>query len=331
MPISLVYFGSPDFSASLLETLLAHPSDFHLSAVVSNPDRLVGRRKVLTPSPVSSLAISRHLPLYRPGKLDADHLSHLKLFNPDLFVVAAYGKIIPASYLEAPALGVINVHYSLLPKYRGALCVSQAIKNQDPQTGVTIMEMDEDLDHGPIIAQQALSISLNDNTAILTERLTRLAAGILPSALTAYTAWKNSAPVPSPSSLRLHLPPQDQNHSLAVYTPSLKDRHRRASFIPWKFIHAALTSTALTPADKQQYQETFLVPYSPAGLHALIRSLNPDPGAWTSITLDNKSLDLNLIETNYIPDLDEFLLSLVQLPGRNPIPFRQFRAGYPIF
>jgi methionyl-tRNA formyltransferase len=249
-----------------------------------------------------------------------------------MFVVAAYGKIFPKIWLDLPTLGTINVHFSLLPKYRGSLCVSEPLKNLESQTGITIMEMDEQLDHGKIIAQAALPIGLNDNTAILTKKLTQLASKVLPAVLTSYANWKKSTTntITLDDDVCLFLPPLEQDESKAIITPSHRKRNRSTSFIPWSIIKAAITNTDPDVEALQAYLDSFAVPYSPKGLHALIRSLDPDPRAWTTVNHSGKSIDLNLIQTNFFPDTNEFQLQLVQPTGKNPMPFKQFLAGNPI-
>src|SRR5689334_3526216 len=135
----LIYFGSPDFAGQILETLLNHP-DIDVVGVVTQPDKPLGRQQILTPSPVAQIADKHELPIFKPEKLDDNNLAHIKLLKPDLFLVVAYGKIIPQTWLNTPTLKTLNIHFSLLPKYRGALCVSEALKNGDLETGVTLME-----------------------------------------------------------------------------------------------------------------------------------------------------------------------------------------------
>jgi len=280
-PLKLVYFGTPEFSAQILKSLITDHQSISVRAVVTQPDKPVGRKKIITPSPVAQLATQYNIPVFKPNKLDQSNLEHIKLLKPDIFLVAAYGQIIPQSWLNTPKIATLNLHYSLLPKYRGALCVSEAIKNQDQETGVTLMKMDEQLDHGPIIAQAKQKINLNDNVATLTQKLTHKAISLLPLL----------------STINLqHLKPQ--NHKIATYTPSLKTRTRQSAFIP------------------------SLKTKNPRKLHALIRSLNPDPGAWTKIN----GQELKIIETKLKKDKLE--ISKVQLPGKNPISWQQFQHGH---
>lgn len=293
-PISLVFFGSPDFAGTILEHLIEKGDLYRVLAVVTNPDRPAGRHQELTPSPVAQVAAAHHLPTFKPEKLDPANLAHLKLMRPDIFLVAAYGKIVPPEWLATPTRGTLNIHYSLLPKYRGALCVSEAIKNCDPVTGVTLMEMDRDLDHGPVIAQQEVGIAAGDNVATLTDRLTLEGLKLLDQTLPAYLEGKVTATA--------------QDDAQASYTPSFKARTRQSAFIPWFEIEAAMRGENAQKTD------------------CLIRSLNPDPGAWTKVARDDKELEIKLVETNVTDDRLELIR--VQRPGKQPVSWRQFDAGF---
>ena len=122
MPFNLVYFGSPSFSADILDSLITTPPEgIKVVAVVTNPDRPTGRKQILTPSPVAQLAQQYHLPIFKPDKLESSNLAHIKLLNPHIFLVAAYGKIIPTDWLNLPQIAPLNLHFSLLPRYRSPM------------------------------------------------------------------------------------------------------------------------------------------------------------------------------------------------------------------
>ncbi|MDO8482658.1 MAG: methionyl-tRNA formyltransferase [bacterium] len=150
-----VFFGTPKLSAEILEHLKQH--SLVPSLVVTNPDRPQGRKMLLTPPPVKMWAIKNKIPFLQPELLsDPDFLYTLNATPYTLFVVVAYGKIIPKSVLAIPSKGTLNIHYSLLPKYRGASPIESAILNDDRETGVAILLLDEKMDHGPIVATQRL-------------------------------------------------------------------------------------------------------------------------------------------------------------------------------
>lgn len=180
----IVFMGTPDFSVPVLTML--HEEGYDIIAVVTQPDRPVGRKRVLTPPPVKEEAIRLNLPVLQPEKLkSSEELTELIQMKPDLIVTAAYGQILPKDLLDVPRLGCINVHASLLPKYRGGAPIHQAIIDGEKETGVTIMYMVEKLDAGDIISQTRIPITDDDNTGILFDKLsvagTELLKKTLPS------------------------------------------------------------------------------------------------------------------------------------------------------
>ena len=148
----IIFMGTPDFSTKVLEMLIA---EHNVIAVVTQPDRPVGRKRKLTPPPVKQVAIEHAIPVYQPEKLSkSEELEMLIDLNADLIVTAAFGQLLPQRLLDSPKLGAINVHASLLPKYRGGAPIHQAIIDGETQTGISIMYMAKKLDAGNIIAQK---------------------------------------------------------------------------------------------------------------------------------------------------------------------------------
>ena len=146
---SVVFMGTPAFSVPILR--MVHEEGYEVLAVVTQPDRPVGRKRVLTPPPVKEEAIRLGLHVIQPEKLrDSQELDEILSLNPDIIITAAFGQILPKKLLDAPPLGCINVHASLLPKYRGGAPIHQAILDGEEKTGVTIMYMAEKLDAGDI-------------------------------------------------------------------------------------------------------------------------------------------------------------------------------------
>ena len=157
-----------------------HKAQHEVELVVTQPDRPAGRGMRLTPPPVKVAAQDLQLPVYQPERIrDAESLDRLRSLRPDFLVVVAYGQILPAAVLSIPRLGAINVHASLLPRWRGAAPVAHAILAGDAETGVTIMKMDEQLDHGPILAVRATPIGEREDAAELTQRLAEMGADLL--------------------------------------------------------------------------------------------------------------------------------------------------------
>jgi len=179
---SVVFMGTPDFSVPILRMI--HEEGYEVLAVVTQPDRPVGRKKVLTPPPVKAEALRLGLPVIQPEKLrNSEELQEILALNPDIVITAAFGQILPKDLLEAPRYGCINVHASLLPKYRGGAPIHQAIIDGEEKTGVTIMYMAEKLDAGDIISQRAITIEDEDNTGTMFEKLSVVGKELLKETL----------------------------------------------------------------------------------------------------------------------------------------------------
>ncbi|MEY8599294.1 methionyl-tRNA formyltransferase [Staphylococcus shinii] len=177
----IIFMGTPDFSTKVLEMLIA---EHNVIAVVTQPDRPVGRKRTLTPPPVKEVAVKHGLPVYQPEKLaQSEDLEKLISLDADLIVTAAFGQILPESLLNAPKLGAINVHASLLPKYRGGAPIHQAIIDGQKETGISIMYMVKKLDAGDIISQRAIVIEDQDNVGSMHDKLSFLGADLLKETL----------------------------------------------------------------------------------------------------------------------------------------------------
>jgi methionyl-tRNA formyltransferase len=174
----IVFAGTPDFSVPVLQALLdsGHP----VIAVYTQPDRPAGRGRKLATSPVKQLALRRNLPVYQPRSLkDPDAQQQLAQLEPDLMVVVAYGLILPSAVLALPRLGCVNLHASLLPRWRGAAPIQRALLAGDRETGVCLMQMEAGLDSGPVLAEVRTAIEDGDTGGSLHDRLSRLAADLL--------------------------------------------------------------------------------------------------------------------------------------------------------
>lgn len=173
-----MFAGTAAFAVPSLRAL--HSAGHEIVLVVTQPDRPANRGMKLTPPPVKVAAVELGLPVYQPEKIrDGNSVERLRSLAPDLMVVVAYGQILPGTVLSIPRLGAINVHASLLPRWRGAAPVARAILAGDGQTGVTIMRMDEQLDHGPVLGMRATPIGDDEDAAALTSRLADAGAGLL--------------------------------------------------------------------------------------------------------------------------------------------------------
>ena len=173
--LRVVFMGTPDFALSILQGLI---DTCCVVGVVSQPDRLVGRKKILTKTPIKLLAESYHIEVLQPEKVREDYEDILK-WNPDIIVTCAYGQIIPKTLLDFPKYGCVNVHASLLPKLRGGAPIHKAIIDGYETTGVTIMYMDEKMDSGDILSQKEIPIEESDTVGILFDKLSVLGAELL--------------------------------------------------------------------------------------------------------------------------------------------------------
>lgn len=180
-PLSIVFFGTEYLAEAMLQALLAD-SRFVIRGVVTQPDRPVGRKQILTASPVKQLALSHQIPIFQPEKL-REHNPDVLEVRPDFFVVAEFGQLIPEIWRTFPVIDTINVHPSLLPKYRGATPIQSAILNGDAETGVAIMQLEPTMDTGPIISVTTMALDPNDVYEVVEKKLAQLAGPLLQEAI----------------------------------------------------------------------------------------------------------------------------------------------------
>ena len=270
----IAFFGSPEF----VIPILSHIHEiFGVLLVVTQPDKPVGRKQILTPTPVKQFALQHSISVISDTSM-IYIIEVVKKEKIDLAIVAAYGLIIPKEVLEKPKYGFINIHYSLLPKYRGASPVQTAIVNKEKTTGTTIMKMDEELDHGDIIQQKEVAIEENDTAQTLLNKLNEASLPLLDIAL---RTIEETGKFP---------PTTEQDHTKATFTHRLS---KDDGFIEFDRIKEALKGSA----SRQ--------------IHDLIRGYSPWPGAWT--TLPNwKRLKLLSSE---VKD-NKLVLNEVQLEGK---------------
>lgn len=201
--INIILFGTSNFAATILKQLL---NTKHLisNTIITQPDKPVGRKKILTPSPVKKIAQQHNLNILQPEKLDINFYNTLKSLDAELFIVVAYGKIIPENIIELPFYKTINIHPSLLPAYRGPSPIQSALLNDESQTGTSIMLIDKKMDHGNILAQLKFPISKNDIYPTLAKKIAEQSANLLIKTIPEYINKK--------------IKPQPQNHSQATFS-----------------------------------------------------------------------------------------------------------------
>ena len=246
-PLRIIFMGTAELSCPSLEKLAANP-DLSVVAVVTQPDKPKGRDLKLTPSPVKILAEKLRLPILQPVKArDENFIGELRELKPDLLVVVAYGQILPQAILDLPSHGCVNVHTSLLPKYRGAAPIQWAIADGEPETGVTIMKMDAGLDTGPILSTRRTPILPTDDSQILHDRLAQLGAELLVETIPGYITGA--------------IQPQSQPAEGSTYAAKIKKEdgridwsqparqiwNRIRAFTPWPGAFTFLSGTVIQP------------------------------------------------------------------------------------
>ncbi len=228
---SIVFMGSPDFS---LPTLRALAGAYEVVGVVTQPDRASGRGRGLKAPPVKTLALELGIPVMQPEKLrQPEAMEQLRAWNPDLIVVAAFGQILRREVLGLPRFGCINVHASLLPRWRGAGPINAAILHGDEETGVTIMVMDVGLDTGPMLRMESIRLTRDETAGSAFEKLSHLGADLLIRTLPDYLSGKLQ-PLPQPEAGVTYAPMIKKEEGRLDFTQDAESLERRVrAFNPW--------------------------------------------------------------------------------------------------
>lgn len=301
--MKFVFFGSPEFAAIILEKLIN--AGFIPEAVVCNPDKPVGRKKIVTPPSTKILAERYNIKIYQPEKLGIARPPKTSSFGevgrgnwalgigeikPDFAIVAAYAKIIPREILEIPRLGTVGVHPSLLPKYRGSSPIQTMILNGETESGTTLFLIDEKMDHGPIIAKSEIRISKSETYESLHKKLAELSANLLIETLPDIEdKIKNATP---------------QNETKAIYTKKIKTED---AYIEPELLAAAMREDEPRSDRREKAIE----------INRKIRALNPEPGAWT--IQNNKRM--KVLEAELLDD-GKLRLKKIQFEGKRPVLYK---------
>ena len=231
MKRQLIFWGTSSFAADLLKSLSRQGLVFDW--IISQPDR-PGNRKKMQPSPVKQLAQEKNWPFQQPEKLDFKIKSFLEKEKPALFVVAAYGKILPADLLDLPSWGAINIHASLLPQYRGASPIQSALSSGDKKTGITLIRMNKKMDEGPIITQEEVSIHSDDDYVSLEKKLALKAGEMLPEQIDLWLKGK--------------IKPVPQDHESATYCRLIEKKDGKVDWQrPAETIHNQFRAFSVWP------------------------------------------------------------------------------------
>jgi methionyl-tRNA formyltransferase len=231
MSIKIVFMGSPDFS---LQSLRLLAEQYQVVGVVTQPDRASGRGRELKAPPVKTLALELNIPFIQPEKLrEPEAMQQLREWNPDLIIVAAFGQLLRKDVLDLPKYGCINIHASLLPRWRGAAPINAAILAGDEETGITIMKMDVGLDTGPMLAKKSIRIRRDDTAGSVFQALSMLGANLLIETLTDYLAG-TITPIPQTEEGATYAPMLKKQDGLLDFTrPAFELERRVRAMHPW--------------------------------------------------------------------------------------------------
>ena len=301
----IVFMGTPDFAVPSLKRLI---QDGHeIVGVYTQPDKPKNRGMKLTPSPVKVVALEHNLPVFQPKTLKDEAVQQeLKALAPELMVVAAYGKILPQAILDIPAVGCINVHSSLLPKYRGAAPINWAILNGESETGVTIMHVVAALDAGDIILQAATPIDLDESVEQLHDRLAVMGAELLGQAVAELAA--GTAPgIPQDESQHTYAPMLSRELSPIDWTRSALEIHNQIrGLVPW-------------PATTMELKGTRFKVFA-----SLLTGENENQPAGTVLGADKKGIRV------VCGDGGVLCITEVQAPGKKRMKATDYLRGHPI-
>ena len=303
VPLRIALFGTPQFAVPTLQKLLA--SRHQVCGVVTQPDRPRGRGQQVSDSPIKALAVERGLPLLQPERLkDPAVAATLREWRPDLGVVAAYGKLIPEEILALPRLGMINVHASLLPKYRGAAPVQRAVIDGERETGVTIMRVEKLLDAGAMLARAVRPIGPDDTSVVVERDLAQLGAGLLLDVVEQMAAGTEQQEL--------------QDFMMCSYAPRLtKDEGLIDWSLPASYIHNRVRGLYPWP-----HAYTYL---DGARLILLKTRIESEPADAPPGTIVDTSRAAIHVATGHG---ERIAIEQLQPEGRRPMAAREFLAGH---
>jgi methionyl-tRNA formyltransferase len=304
----VVFFGTPRFAVPTLRQLLDSPHT--VAGVVTQPDRPRGRGQRVTYAPVKTLALERGVPVFQPDRLKPPEVAAtLRAWQPDVGIVAAYGRIIPEHLLTIPRLGMINVHASLLPKYRGAAPVHRAVMNGDPEAGVTIMRVVKELDAGPLFAKATRPVGPDETSDVVEEALADLGAGLLITVLDQIAAG-TAREEPQDDASATYAPRLTKEEGLIDWSkPSLAIHNRVRGLYPWPHAYTFLNGTRL------------IIRRTRLGLAG--REAPPYTTGGTVSRVDGNAIHVATGD-------GEIAIVEIQPEGRRAMPVHDFILGHPI-
>jgi methionyl-tRNA formyltransferase len=305
MALRVVFFGTPAFAVPSLEALAN--SSHQIVAAVTQPDRPRGRGQHVTASPVKTAAVARSIPVLQPERpRDAAFLREVAALSPDLSVVAAYGRILPVELIEQPRLGTINVHASLLPRWRGAAPVHRAVMAGDPMTGITIMRVVQALDAGPMLARRETPIAIDETSATLEARLAAIGAGLLRETVDALARGPVAETPQDPAGVTYAGKLERADSAITFDQPALALHNAIRGLQPWPLASAVLHGKRLRLLQSDPPTE---------------RTSNADPGTVVGVEPDRLIVAARG---------GALAITRVQLEGRPAIGVRDFLNGHAV-
>lgn len=317
--LNIAYFGSPQLSTNLLEKLFDSDLPVQIQLIVSQPDRKIGKKQIITSTPIKQFALQQNIPYYDGNAKSTELVTQMKQKNIDLAILFAYGAIISSQLLNTPQYGFWNIHPSLLPLYRGSSPTVYPLLLGDTQTGVTLMQMDEWLDHGPIIAQDKWNITMSH---------TRIDHEIL----AVQSAYNLLCSYLIRLSQQLTIIRTEQNHQLATTTRLIK---KDDGYIPLPVLKAVLEgreNNFIPDICAEFYQKNSVERKKLGGakqIYNLHRALIQWPGLWTTIGIQNQQKRLKITDVSF--NSGRLSINKVQLEGKKEVDIKTFSSSYPIF
>jgi methionyl-tRNA formyltransferase len=302
--LKIFFLGSSAFACPSLDRLAR--STHQVLGVLTQPDRPKGRRQRLTPPPIKILALEKNLPVFQPEKVrDPSAAERIRSLRPDILVVVAYGQILPPAVLAIPPRGCVNVHASLLPKYRGAAPIARAILQGDKRTGVSTMFMDAGMDTGPLLLVEETEISSTDTTGTLQERLSHLGASLLLQTLDELAGGT--------------LTPRPQDHAQASYAPKIEKTEARIDWSqPARQLSFLLRAFDPSPGAFTFWNGRALKLYGPSWTD---RAITATPGTVVATSPDH---------LRFATGQGELLVQELQMESRPRMRVREFLQGHPL-
>jgi len=301
--MKIIFFGTPNYVLPVLNKLY---KEYEIAAVVTQPPRPVGRKKIKQFSPIDDWAHKKKIKIFfEPAKIIE------KKIEADLAIVAAYGLLIPKNVLNYFKYGALNIHPSLLPKWRGPSPVRASIIEGE-MAGATIIQLDEQMDHGPIVSQFKHDLDMSETSDMLTQILFERSSDFLLDLIPSYVSKR--------------LLPKAQDHSKATFTKLLK---KEDGFIPPEILSKGIKGEYSKESWKIRFLNDFEISTTPDSILRFIKGMSSWPGAWTEVKIDGVEKRLKILDAK----LDNSKLSLteVQLESKNPTSWVEFTSRHPNF